>query len=149
MKYTIEETITWSKEGEPAPSVLAWNGSEKCSTCSKPYNKFEISICSNSFHCCRDCKWSMGRVIEVCSECKEIFGEKMKIICETCQEQNVKSTVEEGMTSVTAMYCAPFFDEEGNRHVHDTNVQRTSFTCSNGHSFTKQNKNSCWCGWEQ
>jgi hypothetical protein len=41
---------------------------KKCSTCGEPYDKGATTSCSNSFHCCRDCVWQDGRVIETCND---------------------------------------------------------------------------------
>jgi hypothetical protein len=38
----------------------------KCMTCGHPYVKENVSLCSNAFHCCRDCSWSAGRITELC-----------------------------------------------------------------------------------
>lgn len=43
---------------------------EQCTTCDEPYSRdptFRASICSNSFHCCRDCTWLDGRRIQLCA----------------------------------------------------------------------------------
>lgn len=44
----------------------------KCHTCGNTYSKppsgFAI-FCSSSFHCCRDCIWEQGQIIEMCEEC--------------------------------------------------------------------------------
>ena len=45
-----------------------------CPTCNEPYNKDEWSICSNPFHCCKDCEWvvedhgvyTTGKLIKFC-----------------------------------------------------------------------------------
>ena len=40
-----------------------------CSTCGIPYSKvpvFQAAICSNGFHCCRDCVWENGRRTTIC-----------------------------------------------------------------------------------
>lgn len=39
-----------------------------CPNCNRPYDKYELTVCSNSFHCCRDCKREAGEVVEFCSE---------------------------------------------------------------------------------
>lgn len=39
---------------------------ERCTTCNQPFSWFNLSICSNSFHCCRDCQWEAGRVVVPC-----------------------------------------------------------------------------------
>jgi len=44
---------------------------ETCPTCGEPYRKGVITVCSNAFHCCRDCFWSEGRRLKLCPECAE------------------------------------------------------------------------------
>lgn len=39
---------------------------EKCGTCGKPYVLDEITVCSSSFHCCRDCEWEDGVAVIPC-----------------------------------------------------------------------------------
>lgn len=42
---------------------------DSCSTCQEPYSKVpsvRASVCSNSFHCCRDCTWVDGRRTACC-----------------------------------------------------------------------------------
>jgi hypothetical protein len=58
-----------------------------CKTCGEPYKKVrtrdDISFCSSTFHCCKDCKWECETVggfcamklTESCKECKEVFEE--------------------------------------------------------------------------
>lgn len=38
---------------------------ENCTTCNQPYTGGS-SLCSNTFHCCRDCTWLDGRVTVSC-----------------------------------------------------------------------------------
>ena len=38
-----------------------------CTTCGEPYTKIpteRANYCSNSFHCCRECVWYDGKVVE-------------------------------------------------------------------------------------
>ena len=41
-----------------------------------------------------------------------------------------------GISSVTAMYCQPYYDENGVYKCDDRNTTTTEYTCSNGHMFT-------------
>lgn len=44
---------------------------DQCGTCKEPYSKiptFRAMICSNSFHCCRDCVWENGKMINDCGD---------------------------------------------------------------------------------
>ena len=62
-----------------------------CTTCGKP-SSFQASICSNSFHCCRDCTWAAGRRIQLCAyhavaecaECACIAAEDGDILPPAC-----------------------------------------------------------------
>ncbi len=63
--------------------------------------------------------------------------------CLECQKQGLKSIVTPGHGLTTAMYSPPFYDEDGNYHHHDPNTTTTSYSCSNGHHWTKRTKESC------
>ena len=69
------------------------------------------------------------------------------MICPFCKEEGEKSLVYPGVGTVTAMYCPPFYDEEGRMHIHDSNITTQSYSCSRGHNWTEKSKGSCWCGW--
>jgi hypothetical protein len=52
----------------PLP-VTAYEYPPVCDTCGEPYSKtptFRALICSNGFHCCRDCVWREGRREKLC-----------------------------------------------------------------------------------
>lgn len=64
-----------------------------------------------------------------------------KLTCPQCKEENKRSIIYESRTSISTLASyRPFFDEEGNRHNHDSNIYTKSYTCSNGHKFTKSSK---------
>ena len=47
---------------------------ELCKTCGEPYASvwkmsFRASLCSSSFHSCKDCIWDDGELIWMCEEC--------------------------------------------------------------------------------
>lgn len=45
---------------------------ETCATCGRIYIKNDINcLCSDPFHCCRDCVWQDGGVVERCDSHKE------------------------------------------------------------------------------
>lgn len=52
---------------------------DNCPTCQKPYIKSEICVCSDLFHCCRDCLWetttddglSYLELIQPCDDCEK------------------------------------------------------------------------------
>jgi len=72
----------------------------------------------------------------------------VEMICPTCNVEGKTSRVTIGRGSVTLVYSAPFYDEQGKFHKHDTNTHTQEYTCSNGHRWTEQSKNECWCGWK-
>ena len=57
------------------------------------------------------------------------------------------STVREVDSAVTAMAWTPFYDSKGRKHVHDPNRVTVTYRCSEGHTFTDQDRTTCWCGW--
>lgn len=57
--------------------------------------------------------------------------------CPECAGQGVKSKVYPGMSTVTAMYYPPFYDEDGVYHHHDSNRTTTRYSCSEGHEWRK------------
>jgi hypothetical protein len=70
------------------------------------------------------------------------------MICQECKAAGQKSTVTPLGGSTTAMYCAPYYDEDGKYHHHDANVVTESFSCSNGHKWVSQKYNKCpGCDW--
>lgn len=69
------------------------------------------------------------------------------MICPRCKKEGKKSKVFVGVGSSTSLFYQPFYDEDGELHYHDSNKTTTSYSCSNGHSWTEQIGNSCWCGW--
>lgn len=67
--------------------------------------------------------------------------------CPECVKEGLKSTVHSHGGMTTLLYCAPYYDEEGNYHDHDWNTTTNSYECSNGHKFSTKHSGSCWCGW--
>lgn len=55
--------------------------------------------------------------------------------CEECIKKGRISKVYIGMSSVTAVYCQPYYDENGVYKCDDCNTTTTEYTCSNGHRF--------------
>ena len=45
--------------------------------------------------------------------------------CSECITEGKKSQVNPGWSTVTAMYCAPYYDEDGKYHNHDRNTTTT------------------------
>ena len=72
------------------------------------------------------------------------------VVCKECKAAGQTSTVTEvpGSGYVTAMYCAPFYDERGQYHHHDMNLTRTGYNCSQGHSWIASTRKGCpSCNW--
>lgn len=70
------------------------------------------------------------------------------MICEECKKTGLKSFVYPGMSTSTLMHSAPFFDQDGTRHDHDSNTSETSYSCSNKHHWVvRRGPRKCWCGW--
>lgn len=72
--------------------------------------------------------------------------------CPECVKEGKKSRITQDVTRLTFttdVYCAPYWDEEGNRHIHDLNTTTTSYECSKGHKWTGSAGSSCWCGWPE
>lgn len=65
------------------------------------------------------------------------------VTCPVCQDKNLKSMVYPGHGFSTAMYCQPYYDEDGNYHHHDLNTHSFSYKCSLGHSWKVISGNKC------
>lgn len=63
--------------------------------------------------------------------------------CPVCVEKGLKSSVYPGFGSCTAMYCAPYYDEDGKYHHHDMNTSTFSYSCSRGHTWTISSSGKC------
>jgi len=68
--------------------------------------------------------------------------------CPECVKLGAKSLVYPGICSSTLMYCPPYYDEEGNLHIHDGNITTCQYSCSNGHKWSEvvPNKPCPTCG---
>lgn len=75
------------------------------------------------------------------------FEDDGRIFCIECHKEGKKSKVYEGHCETTLLYVIPFYDESGDRHIHDKNFIYQNFRCENGHFFKKTEKPKCWCGW--
>jgi rubrerythrin len=69
--------------------------------------------------------------------------------CPECVASGKKSRITPGMASITAMHCAPYYDEEGVYHLHDFNTTTTNYGCTNGHQWRETSPpNQCpGCEW--
>lgn len=63
--------------------------------------------------------------------------------CPECVEANERSRVYSQGTFFYAMGVSRFWDEDGERHVHDPNHPTTSYKCSNGHYWSETKRNRC------
>ena len=63
--------------------------------------------------------------------------------CPVCFEKELKSNVYRGMSTSTLLYCAPYYDENGRYHSHDSNTHTTHYKCSNGHAWVESSKGIC------
>ena len=79
LTYSDDLVFVSRPELEPSNAIEV---AEVCYTCKEPYSKpptFRAMICSNSFHCCKDCSWgwendgafSKGTLVRMCPECAE------------------------------------------------------------------------------
>ncbi|GAH86400.1 unnamed protein product [marine sediment metagenome] len=57
--------------------------------------------------------------------------------CPECEKNGLKSKVYVGTSSTTLLASYPYYDEEGNYHCDDPNTITTSYSCSNGHSWSE------------
>jgi len=70
------------------------------------------------------------------------------LICPKCKEFGQKSTVSGGYGTSTAMYCQPYYDEDGKYHNHDSNSKSFQYSCSKGHLLFVSPSNRCSnCDW--
>ena len=63
--------------------------------------------------------------------------------CPTCVAEGKRSRVVELGGSSTAIGFSPYYDEDGNRHVHDPNAYSQWYQCSNGHEFAESRNSPC------
>jgi len=71
------------------------------------------------------------------------------MICATCKAEGRLSRVQQhGPATTTLLNCSGYYDEQGQHHSHNTNINTASFRCSNGHAWTEKTSGSCWCGWK-
>lgn len=63
--------------------------------------------------------------------------------CPVCQEKGLKSNVYPGGGQSTLMGFTPYYDEEGNYHIHDPNTITFSYSCSLGHKWKEVSKKEC------
>jgi hypothetical protein len=70
--------------------------------------------------------------------------------CPFCIEEDEKSRVyPSAWANRTLAYHPPYYDEEGHKHVHDSNVTSRQFKCSRGHVWEERISGSCpSCDWE-
>lgn len=57
-------------EGCTDPTCVKCHRPPRCETCGETYTQpssARASLCSNAFHCCRDCTWEEGRRVVLCA----------------------------------------------------------------------------------
>ena len=59
--------------------------------------------------------------------------------CPICKNSNV--IVISGM--ITSAYCIPFYDENGNYHIHDGNISTIEYECSKHHRWKVSQTGKC------
>jgi hypothetical protein len=57
--------------------------------------------------------------------------------CPECTKLGLRSKVYVGTSSSTDIPCPPFYDEDGNYHLHDLNEVRSNYSCSQGHHWSE------------
>jgi len=67
--------------------------------------------------------------------------------CPECINLKLKSKVFELNSVATLAHCPPYYDVDGNRHIHDSNYSTDNYECTNGHRWSIVSKKECWCGW--
>ena len=63
--------------------------------------------------------------------------------CPVCEREGKKSIVYPGGSSETCMGYIPYYDEEGNHHVHNTNKTIETFCCSEDHHWSVVSRRAC------
>lgn len=67
--------------------------------------------------------------------------------CEECVAEGERSTVTSLGGMSTLMGFRPYYDEDGNYHVHDPNTTTSGYRCSRGHQFVESTLSPCpTCG---
>lgn len=65
------------------------------------------------------------------------------MICQQCKKEGRESKVHCDYTTSTLLGWSPYFDEEGNLHVHDPNKKADGYRCSNGHYWAESYLKKC------
>lgn len=63
--------------------------------------------------------------------------------CKICNEVNVRYLNGSKKLGLSHQY----YDMDGKFHNHDSNSETKHFVCSQGHYFSENYQNPCWCGW--
>jgi hypothetical protein len=72
-----------------------------------------------------------------------------QIKCPECEKQSItpERIYTEPHSLTTDMAWYPYYDSENRYHDHNPNKISREYHCSNGHSFSGTQVNTCWCGW--
>lgn len=63
--------------------------------------------------------------------------------CRKCVNEGLKSILHSGECTTTLMGFSPYWDEDGNEHVHNPNRTTQSYSCSNGHRYIELSNRPC------
>jgi len=72
------------------------------------------------------------------------------MICKECKRNGLVSTVQPSGGTTTALYCSPFYGENGEYHHHDRNITSKNYVCSRGHVWSETSSSPCPnpnCNW--
>lgn len=63
--------------------------------------------------------------------------------CQECEAAGVQYRAQEHGGMSTLMAVGVFWDEVGQRHVHDQNIHTTLYHCSTGHGWSESERYGC------
>jgi hypothetical protein len=72
-----------------------------------------------------------------------MWGGTVVIKCPKCVKEGKKSCVRIGHCTTTVAFYAPFYDEKGFYHHHNSNNKTQYYTCTEGHSWSAHEPNTC------
>ena len=73
------------------------------------------------------------------------------MMCPICVDQGTRSRVTPGDRFTTLMGHSPYYDEDGQYHIHDPNTVTVEYGCSHGHRWEEKPRMVCGapdCGWD-
>lgn len=69
--------------------------------------------------------------------------------CARCHRDRITSSVSAQDDAKPWTKDAVFEDARKRRHVHYPDEFTVTYTCSQGHKWTRRESHPCWCGWSQ